>query len=75
MLLNTPALTSPILLISAEGVRGGLMRRSERVVVWERRRVTVAFMTSSGLGRSADVVVDDEDVGAGVDVDVDVDIC
>jgi hypothetical protein len=50
MTVRAPVLTSPIFCITAEGVRGGVRRRRERVVVCERRRVVVAFIVSGGFG-------------------------
>lgn len=46
-------MTSPILLISALGVRGGVRRRRESVVVWDLRSVVAAEMAGRGpVGRS-----------------------
>jgi hypothetical protein len=58
--LSTFELASPIFVISAEGVRGGVRRRSESVVVWDFSSVVQAFVTSSGFGRVADGVVEDD---------------
>lgn len=66
MLLSTPELTSPIFAITAEGVRGGVMRRRERVVVWDLRSVVVALTASMGLASSVVVVLGEEDEAAGV---------
>lgn len=64
MPLNAPEVTSPILITSAEGVRGGLIRRSERVVVCDLSSVVEALMASRGFGSSVAVVWLSEGVAA-----------
>lgn len=54
MLLRTPEVTSAILEIMAEGVRGGVRRRRESVVVCDLRSVVVDFITSRGFVVSFD---------------------
>lgn len=64
MPLNAPELTSPIFVTSAEGVRGGLMRRSERAVVCDLRSVVEALIASRGFGSSVAAVWLDGGVAA-----------
>jgi hypothetical protein len=65
MPLSAPELTSPIFVISALGVRGGVSRRSESVVVCDLRSVVAAWMAVRGpLGRSAGAML--ESAAAGV---------
>lgn len=52
MPLSAPELTSPILVMSAEGVRGGVRRSSERVVVCDLSSFVEALTTSRGFGKS-----------------------
>ena len=49
MLLNDLELTSLIFPISADGVRGGVRRRSESVVVCDFSRVVAALTASRGF--------------------------
>ena len=50
---SAPEVTSPILAMSALGVKGGVRSSSESVVVCDFRRVVAAWMAVSGpLGRS-----------------------
>ncbi len=57
MEVREPDVTSPILAMRAEGVRGGVRRRRERVVVWDFRRVVEAWIIARGLGIASSVVV------------------
>ena len=54
-LLRTPELTSPIFVIIAEGVRGGVKRRSESVVVCDLRSVVVILTISSGVASAVEL--------------------
>ena len=58
MLFSGPEVTSPIFAIIAEGVRGGLMRRRDSVVVCDLRSLVEALITSRGSAISV------SDVGA-----------
>lgn len=56
MPVKGPDVTSPIFAISALGVKGGVRRRRERVVVWDFKRVVAAWIAARGpVGRSCAV--------------------
>ena len=63
MPLNTDVLTSLILVITADGVSGGVRRRSERVVVCDFKTVVVFLSTSNGFD-GVFVVLEDDVSGA-----------
>jgi hypothetical protein len=52
MPLRGPEVTSFSFVMRAEGVRGGVRRRRERVVVCDFRSVVLAVMTERGSGIS-----------------------
>ena len=62
MAARQPALTSPILRLMAGALRGGVRRRSERVVVWDFSSVAVVRAASRGFVVGAEDVFEDEEV-------------
>lgn len=66
MAARQPALTSPILRLMAGALRGGVRRRSERVVVWDFSSVAVVRAASRGFVVGAEDVFEE---GEEVDVD------
>lgn len=63
---RTPEETSPIFLIKAEGVSGGVRRSSDRVVVCDLSNVVQVLTTSRAFGSGAELELGAGGAGAGV---------